>query len=38
MAVRLDENDDMYFLAPFGFEDLDHHILRITPQVKVQDP
>lgn len=38
VGVRLDENDTMHFIAPFGFDDLQNHILRITPAMKEKDP
>lgn len=38
VGVRLDEQDKMHFIAPFGFDDLYAHILRITPIMKQIDP
>ncbi|MEX0299138.1 MAG: nucleotidyltransferase family protein [Kordiimonas sp.] len=38
VGVRLDHKDMMHFVAPFGFEDLEKHILRITPTMKMKDP
>lgn len=38
VGVRLDGADVMLFTAPFGFDDLAQHILRITPAMKQMDP
>ncbi len=38
VGVRLDDKGAMHFVAPFGFEDLESHILRITPAMKKKDP
>ncbi len=38
VGVRLDEVGNMLFVAPFGFDDLAKHILRITPGMKDMDP
>lgn len=38
VGVRLDDSDVMHFVAPFGFDDLANHILRITPNMKDMDP
>lgn len=38
VGVRLDEERRMHFTAPFGFDDLEQHILRITPAMKQKDP
>ncbi len=37
VSVRLHESE-LDFLAPFGFDDLMNHILRITPSMKSRDP
>jgi len=38
VGVQLDEQGEMHFVAPFGFNDLAHHILCITPAMKEMDP
>lgn len=38
VGVRLLSNSRMEAIAPFGFEDLADHILRITPRMKRHDP
>ena len=38
VGVRLDADDDFEFIAPFGFDDLWGHILRITPIMRRTDP
>lgn len=38
VSVRLDAADQLHFIAPMGFEDLERHILRITPVMKACDP
>ncbi|MBV1900237.1 MAG: nucleotidyltransferase family protein [Kordiimonadaceae bacterium] len=34
IGVRLDGAGKMHSIAPFGFDDLAHHILRVTPAAK----
>lgn len=38
VGARLDANRDLEFIAPFGFDDLWDHVLRITPIMKQTDP
>ncbi|MFC3050618.1 nucleotidyltransferase family protein [Kordiimonas pumila] len=38
VGVRLLPDDTLDFIAPFGFDDLFAHILRITPIMKAHDP
>lgn len=38
VAVRLNRNDTLEYLAPFGLDDLYEHRLRITPIVSKHDP
>lgn len=38
VGVRLDRQGKLQFVAPFGFDDLLAHILRITPTMKNTDP
>jgi hypothetical protein len=37
VGVRLANDGTMEFVAPFGFEDLEKHVLRITPIMKTHD-
>lgn len=37
VGLRLTLSDDFEFVAPFGFDDLRDHILRITPMMKHHD-
>lgn len=38
VGARLDLKNELEFIAPFGFEDLWAHVLRITPIMKQTDP
>lgn len=38
VGVRLSRDGTIEFIAPFGFEDLWDHILRISPIMKAHDP
>ncbi len=37
VGLRLTARNDFEFVAPFGFDDLRYHILRITPMMKQHD-
>ena len=38
IGARLDDDEKLHFVAPFGFEDLLTHVLRITPIMKRTNP
>ncbi|MBL4639097.1 MAG: nucleotidyltransferase family protein [Kordiimonadaceae bacterium] len=38
VGVRLHETRENEFVAPFGFDDLQNHILRIAPAMKAKNP
>lgn len=38
VGLRLTHTNEPEFIAPFGFDDLFEHILRITPAMKQHDP
>ncbi len=38
VGLRLTHTNEPEFIAPFGFEDLFDHVLRITPAMKRHDP
>lgn len=38
IGVRLTEVGAFDYVAPYGFDDLEKHILRITPPMKARDP
>lgn len=38
VGARLLDTGELDFIAPFGFDDLYGHVLRITPRMKINDP